>query len=1845
MGLLTKSLSSEVIKQAAEAPTSIAVEYKDKKITYSELASQMMHKASFFEEKGIYDEKILILKDKSDEIPTDILGIIHSGNAFVPLHAQWPDKQLMTVLSNTEARYIFTEERYLDRISEIAELVGVTLTVLISCSKNDYKKNNLLIENLGTPDFDKNINFPLKYNDKCYIYHTSGSTADAKEILGSQESVLHFIEWEKNEFKIDEKIRVSMLASITFDSVLRDIFLPLMSGGTICIPEDDVIYDSIKLAEFLHEKGITHIHTVPTLYRGWIGEIRTGMMPHLKYILLSGEPVESEDLRRCMKAFGGQVQLVNLYGATETCMIRFFYRLRPEDLEKSEIPVGFPLPDTCAKILNEEGRECAPGEAGEIHVITDHSTYGYLNNPNQNKKNFVKLDDIRAEYRSGDIGYLDEKGCLYCVGRKDYQVKVRGMKVNLKEIEEIINSYPEVMMSAVVTKIGSTGEKIIAAYYVAESEKDLYKELIDYLDKSLPYYMVPSLLCQLESLPKLVNGKIDKRVLEEMQDVAIKDEIKRPCTADEIMLAELWKQVLEITETNIGVDQDFFRLGGQSLKAAKLVYRIKQVFGIEMQVKDIFIHRTIVGQLEYISKNSDNKIVFEALKHADKKDSYGASMVQKRIFYAEAASNTPLYNMPLAFLLRGNVDEEKVRTSLQTILDRHEALRTNLMFDGEMIVQKIWDKRELPFEIREALGGTVNDILAECIRPFSLEKDVLFRAYLYYIGDKEYILFWDMHHCISDGISEEIIKSEFIRLYKGEVLPPPKYQYRDYSEWMLGRKQDNSYWLNELKKGNFSLNLPTDHKRSKDRKFIGSNERILLKNELYRKLINFVENEGLTLYSILLSAMYITLSRYTGQNDIILGTVSSGREIEETEELVGSFISVYAMRNIVKEDENVFSFIRNVYEKTLEMMSHSDYSFNDLLAELPISRSGIRLPLIETMLILQNMDKAIMECEGMTIRPLEVTRGTSKYDLTLYAVQNSEGLLLDMEYSTELFEAETVAKMLDSYETVLNNLVVAARNCSVSAIPVLNSRRKSEILARSNCAEKQMLLEARSVQEKFENRVKLSGERTAITCKGRSISYEELNKRANQLAGKLISEGAARGELVGIMMHRDLDMIASVLAVLKTGCAYVPIDPSYPQERVEYMLSHSKCRLLLTDQESESYDQTPLLKKRVTQISVKDVTINSFPTDNPEVEVSYEDLAYVIYTSGSTGKPKGVMLKQGNVVNFIEAMCREIDFSQDQKILCLTTISFDIFVLETLIPLSQGMEIVLATEDEQLDVGKVGALIRENKVSIMQSTPSRLEMFMENQKAGELLEGISMYLLGGEPVKESTFRKLREIVTGDTEIYDVYGPTETCVWSTIKKLEKDKPITIGKAIGNTRLYVLDKDKNILPDNVVGDLYIGGMGVAKGYLNNPELTEERFVSNPFVEGEIMYCTGDKVRWNSDGDLDFLGRDDGQVKVRGYRVELGEIEESILGDPDVHSCACILKQDKSANENYILAFYSSDSEIENTRLYARVNKNLPFYMIPKDFIYLEKLPSTPNGKVDRKSLCQLQITINTKYDDRHSAKIDFDNPEEEFIWNTWKEVLSREYLGLDDNFFETGGNSLLLVRIFYRIDEKFPEVISQAEMFSNPTIRMTAELIRSRLYVDKEIEKKRMPVAGIRLKEGYKPFIQTGSIKEQELKVLKRICEKKKLEIEEIMFAIYAFIGAKITGERDIYIQCLISDEEGIEKQVDLKETHSFEDLLRRASNAYRKGKEAAEVYRVQDVKQASGRDEKSVFLSYSYNRNPTCSNLELMNMCMCVNADDENLHYRMITNKNCVINEFSEKIFEAFNDTLTGVIIE
>ncbi|MGE5329382.1 MAG: amino acid adenylation domain-containing protein [Deltaproteobacteria bacterium] len=1300
-------------------------------------------------------------------------------------------------------------------------------------------------------------------------------------------------------------------------------------------------------------------------------------------------------------------------------------------------------------------------KVGLIELVETENQPESKNNTSKFKNNTIKivvndLERAQAFYKS--LGYVQEKNV------KDIKnnLIITGLVGVCGEKIELITPLDKETIEYEFLKKNGAG---ISEIHYRISEKEMQKQFnntsynVFYKSEQNKKTTVTEFeLCDIEMLNKTkhkdyllpISNFTGKKLLRLPIYEGINNQIteyQAPTNETEEKLARIWRKVLRTTK--IGTNNNFFELGGDSLSAVEIIARVHKEFNIELSLIDIFQANTIKKLAEKIA--GLNQSQYEHIKVIDKQHYYELSSAQKRMYILSQIEEEVVYNECYKIQIEGNLDKNRLEKAFKEFIKRHETLRTGFEILHGKPVQKIYDQVEFEILRFKAKEEEIEEIAKGFVKVFDLSNPPLLRVKLIDISEGKYVLLVDIHHIIIDGTSFGILIKEILSLYEGNQLEPLKIQYKDFAYWQNELfesdkiKKQEEYWIKQFNDEIPVLNMPTDYPRPARQSFNGYKKYFTLRKNTVEKLKAICDKTQTTLFMLLLSAYNVLLGRYTGQEDIVVGTPISGRRHADIKDVVGVFINTLPIRTYPNAKNSFTEYLSKVKEAVLMGLENQDFQYEHLIDKLSIPRDLSRNPLFDVMFILQNTDVSQMRTKDLKFAQSKIENNKTKFDMCLSAIDKNEQLEFEIEYCTELFEESTIERLQGHFLNILEDISNQPDKL-ISDIEILSKEEKNRILYQFNDTYAEYPKD-KTIHQLFQEQVERTPDNIALVFEYKQLTYRELNARANQLASLLRSKGIKPDTIVGIMVERSIEMIIGILAILKSGGCYLPIDPEYPQERIEYMLQDSAAKILLTQK-----DLAGKVQFRGEVIEIDNNNLYQGDDSNLENLNKPNDLIYVIYTSGSTGNPKGVMLEHRNISNFITGITNRISFNDKDVILCITTISFDIFVLETWLPLSKGIKIVLTSESQQIDMGELSKVIAENEVSMIQMTPSRMKLLLEDPRAEKVFDSLRTIMLGGEALPQPLFEALKNKTKA--RIYNMYGPTETAVWSSVKDLTDETNITLGEPIANTQFYILNKNVKSQPFNIDGELCISGEGLARGYFNRPELTAEKYVQNPFIDRQKIYKTGDLVRRLPDGSIKFIGRIDDQVKIRGFRIELSEIKSCLMVYQYIKD-AVVLASKESDSPNTLYSYYISDSEIDIDKLREYLLKKLPNYMVPSFFVQVDSFPQTPNGKLDKKALLSSLNVPKVGYDDNPS------NDTEEIILNCWKRQLRNNNIGVNDSFFTVGGDSLSIITIISELlNHKWD--LKMQDFYDYPTVREIANKIIGANTQEKELHATDFPI---------------------------------------------------------------------------------------------------------------------------------------------------------------------------------------
>lgn len=1515
-------------EQAARTPDKTAVIACDRTLTYCELNEQANRLAHGLVEQSVKPGDIVaFMLPRRSYLIAAMFGILKTGAAYLPIDPDYPQDRIDYMLEDSGAAYLITEENI-----------------------------HMLLANKNVTD----LSLPVSSDSVCYCIYTSGSTGKPKGTLLTHRNVANYVNNNNNNvvhtvIREDYQTIVSV-TTVGFDIFVTESILPIINGMTVLFANEEQAKIQTALNTFLQQKPADVMQTTPTKMRALIGDPKQcGYLSSLKAIILGGEALDAaliSDLRKLTPA-----HIFNIYGPTETTV----WSTNTEILPTDDITIGRPIANTQIYIVDKSLHLVPIGVTGELCIAGDGVGAGYLNRPELTAEKFIDNPFGTGKlYKTGDLAYWREDGNIVYVGRNDFQVKIRGLRIELGEIENALQELDTVSQAAVIVRKNETGRQFICAFYTGqETDGRTFRTAIG---QKLPKYMLPHSFTHLESMPLTSSGKVNRKALPkvDLNNIATAVEYVAPKNEREIVLVNAVQSALHIKR--VGTADNFFDLGGDSLKAIELIAELEQ-FGYSVEVKTIFEVNTLK---ELAVRLTVAKVEKEA---AIPTGPIPATDAQVRVYTAQAMAGGTAYNVPYAFRVE-HLDPAKLQTAVSKLVERHESLRTRFEnWDGQ-IMQIVEDSVNCTVE------ALASEDISAFIRPFDLETAPLLR-----VGYYQNTVMVDMHHIITDGSSMPIFFRELNELYMGRELDNRPVQYREFAVQKHDHTQAAQYWRSVFSDEPPVLEMNTDYPRQNRQTFSGAALYEEFSGSLHERICEKCKTANITPYAFYMGAFYVLLSKFSGNEDIVVGTPASGRGGKFLN-TVGMFVNTLAMRNRPEGGKTVSVFLQEVKNVTIQALRNQEYPFGELVKELNIHAEN-RHPLFDVIFAYQSGEMTDIRFEDKLVELLPIPITIAKCDFTFNIYPRPEDIVLMVEYCTDLYKEQTIRRLLEGYRLILEQM--------------LDDGKRLSDISGTTYSEKQQLLYSfndtaadyprdKCVHTMFEEQAAKTPDQNAVIACDRTLTYRELNEQANKIAHSLIEQGVKTGDFVAFALPRRSYLIAAMFGILKAGAAYLPIDPDYPQDRIAYMLEDSRAAYFITEENIQS-----LVKNK-----------NS---SNPSLPVSSGSLCYCIYTSGSTGRPKGALITHQNVGNYVSKGNNSIVYSvisdNCKSIVSLAVPGFDMFTTEGVLSAVNGITILLADEEQTKIQSELNEFLSRNPADVLQTTPTKIRMLICDASQLEYLKSLKVVFLGGEIVDDAIVSELKRITTA--HIFNMYGPTETTVWSTKTEILSADDITIGKPIANTQIYIVDKHIQLVPIGVIGELCIAGDGVGAGYLNRPELTAEKFIDNPFGAGKL-YKTGDLAYWREDGNIVYVGRNDFQVKIRGLRIELGEIENALQAIDGVSQAAVVVRKNESGRQ-FICAFYTGQ-ETDSRTFRTAIGQKLPKYMLPHSFTRLETMPLTSSGKVSRKALPEVDLN-------NIASAVEYVAPigeMEKSLATLMEQVLGYSPVGRNDDFFDLGGDSL-------------------------------------------------------------------------------------------------------------------------------------------------------------------------------------------------------------------------------------------
>jgi amino acid adenylation domain-containing protein len=1720
--------------RANRSPDWIALRAGDREVTYDQLnrrANQLSHYLRKLEVGS--DTLVGVSIERSVDMIVAVLGVLKAGAAYIPLDPFYPSDRLRLMIDDSGLDIILTHEKL-----NTDHLANQNKVVLLDSNWQEINQES---------DSNPDIQFDL--DSLAYVIYTSGSTGIPKGVAVTHRSLVnHVLTMSKIvETKADD--RVLMFISLNFDASAETIYPTLINGASLVLP--DVSQDLLggEILRYIDKHKITILHIPVPIWQHSVDALNEediAVPATLRLLHVGGELIAVDKLNFWCEKVGerggrSSMALVNSYGPTEATITTTVFKSYCDQATIAQyprIPIGRPISNVKIYILDERMKPVPVGTPGEIFIGGIGLARGYLNRPQETAINFI-TDPFNNRtgarlYKTGDVARYLPDGNIEFLGRVDFQVKLRGFRVELGEIETVLRQINGIKDVVAEVRDDDSGDKQLIAYYILDgsSEREIStQEMRDFLEERLPNYMIPAVIMHIQEIPLTPSGKIDRRALPTPDGVrpGLFNEYVQPRTAVEEIVAGHWSDVLGVDR--VGIKDNFYDLGGHSLKATQIISRMRQTFNVDIPIRTLFETPTVegvAGQIEITIEGGDVDQAVPLMSALQRDETTGLPVVspplsfsQQRLWFLDQLDPGNLaWNIPIFVRIDGSLVLDALELSLQSIVQRHEVLRTTFLAVDGQPVQEIHSDLRIPLNVTVLSSVQVSlddpSLLDQKIqtlgkqevqKTFDLENGPLIRARVLQINERDHILILTLHHIIADGWSLSILVKELALLYQVyinlrksgvdlsdptnvldlidsqvmEVLPDMPIQYADYSVWQRSwlreeaLEQQLDYWRNQLANNPPILDLPTDRPRPALKSSFGAAQKFVLPEALAKNILELCRQEGVTPYMFLLAVYQTLLFRYSGQEDLPIGTAIANRTRWDIEGLIGFFVNTLVMRGDLSGNPKFRELLIRTRDVALGAYAHQDLPFEMLVEELSPERNLSYSPLFQVGFDFQDNPVDALHFPELTLRPIEISRGTTPYDLLLSITHTRDDesgidyLGGALDYNTDLYDRTTIERMISHFELLLK-AIVENLDINIATVPILTQEEFKDLIVNWNATDAKYPT-GQTIHQRFEYQVEKQPDAVAITYEGINLTYDELNRKANQLAHYLCRRGVRDDVLVGVSTDRSPEMIIGILGVLKAGGAFLPLDPTYPAERLAFMIEDSEISLLLTKEDIIAHipqaHEMIMLDRDWAKIEIESEL-------NPDPVSSAENLAYMIYTSGSTGKPKGAMLEHGGLCNLAEAQRIEFNIDHRKKVLQFSPFSFDASVWETFMALANGGTLCLARQETLASGIDLIRLLKREGITTVTLPPSLLSVLPE-EISSESLPDLETVIAAGEACTQEIVSRWAP----GRKFYNAYGPTETTVCASIKlcneKNATDPPI--GRPIANTKLYILDKNLQPVPIGVPGELMVGGVSLSRGYLNRPEMTAEKFIPHPFPDrgrglikekNDKLYRTGDLARYRTNGDIEYLGRIDYQVKLRGHRIELGEIETTLRGitdieDIEIQEAVVLVREDVPGDQRIVayLTFTTAADQPENHGSVASALRNalsdsLPEYMVPAAYVILDSMPLSPAGKVDRKALAKLPAP-EVGRQELTAEFVEPSTPLEEQLSVIVAEILGIEKIGekspigVHDNFFVLGGHSLLATQFLSRVRDTFNVELPLRTLFEHPTVAelsMDIEILEQR-----------------------------------------------------------------------------------------------------------------------------------------------------------------------------------------------------
>lgn len=1629
------ALIENAITQYAD---NIAIIEHDNNYSYEELGPWVNGYIKEFSELPIKsNSSIAIHLPRGLHLVASAIAAMKLGHSFTPIDTSYPFDRITHMLNSCDSEVLVLSKSKLSICEKIQEL--------------DKDLHCVFKETIKTATESRETAKIDPQATACVLF-TSGSTGKPKAVAIPHQAIIR-LSINNGFLELKPEQKMCYLSNISFDASNIEIWNTLFHGATLLTIEKDTLLSPKLFTEFIEKYQPDTAMITTALFNALI-DFDSRFFHNFDTVMIGGEAASLQHIKKCLEN-GKPHHLFNLYGPTENGTVSTACELSKISDFSQPVAIGHPISNSECFIVDPENMLCPIGVKGELLTGGKGLATGYLKQHELSSEKFIDhlFSGHGKLYRTGDIAYINGDNLIYYTGREDDQVKIRGFRIELGEIEHHLTSLPSIKLGCIDVRRDKNNNPFLAAFYTGEKNIDS-RAIKQYLEQKLPDFMVPQVYKQLETFNITANGKLDRKSLPE---VSIKQKpFVAPSSDTEKALADIFKQSFSLTK--VSIHDNFFDLGGHSLLAVKIAGKLQKQFDIDINMRLIFENPDIEKLSKAITSLGSRT---KAITHIEASTEMPAALSQQRLWFLQQLDNhSTAYNMPIAIEFERSLQSSQIKQILKKLFARHDALSYRFIdnngtahiekadIDNGSLVNDI-DLRQLSEKEQQRETQKLIDRLGKTI--FKLDQGPLFKCLLIRLGEQKTLLAFCLHHIISDGWSVKILLQELGLLLQdpNHKLPPNDITYMDYSLWQHNLlrgdylEQQLGYWKQQLQSAEPTLNLPLDKPRPA---FISSNGGEVFFSFDYEQSQNirhFSQQHNATTFMVLIAAYSFLLSRYSGSNDICIGFPISGREQSTVEPVVGLFVNNLVLRHEFNFNNSVNDFIASIKQTTLAAYSHQAVPFDMIIDSLNIERSLSYTPFLQASFSLEeaSLEQGIKAALGDDITLRSMDWHVAKYDIHLSCFDSGNGTIdAQIEYNRDLFEKETIERIAEHFQT----LTSAITNNTGSRLSEINFLSKTEI---SEQLSLQQGLNAtqfeyprfNSIQAMFEQQEYSHGEKFAVTDDHAQLRFSELNEKSNNLAHYLRDHGVGRNEPVAVIFHRCVELSIALMGILKSGGCYVPISPETPKERIEYILSDTQAQFIITQKELTNIINSTTRKVVTLDSTNQQKELAKYPNSNPKAINEGKDVFNIIYTSGSTGEPKGVMVPHRGIINRLQWMQHEYQLDSSDIILQKTPFNFDVSVWELFWPLINGAQIFYAKPEGHKDPDYLRDIIKQKNISILHFVPSMLGAFLQCENI-ENCTNIKKIFTSGEALQIEHSKAFFDRL-GFAELHNLYGPTEASIdvsYYPCNKNEIHNTVPIGKPIHNTQLLILDENLNLLPKGATGELYIGGLNLALGYLNKKELSENSFIDNPFLNHGLrskkLYKTGDIARYLLDGNIEYLGRSDHQVKIRGLRIELSEIEQQIRKIKGVKE-AVVITVDIN-HQTQIIAFVQGLDEIDKNAYHHLLQQQLPEYMLPFAYIVIDDIPLSANGKIDRKQLPLEKVSALTR--SRQDSFVAPRNETEEQLQKIWHEILQADNIGIHDNFFELGGHSLLATRLASRIRSEFICPLELKAIFDNPTI---------------------------------------------------------------------------------------------------------------------------------------------------------------------------------------------------------------